>query len=376
MLRVLYVIDTLEVGGSERSILDIASTCQGITPFVCRLYPGNTLEPEFTKRNIPVHAFDIPAKYGWPTAVRRLRRLIRRLKPDVVHTTLFRSDVAGRIAARLEGVPVVSSFVNENYGDNHRQHLSRVGLLKNRGVQAIDFATSRLVDRFAANSATMRTAHVDALRLPAERIDVIYRGRRPDKFDVAPEDAQRIVDELNLANKRVITMVARLLRRKAQADLIEAVRGLVVDHPEVVLLIVGDGPDRPHVEAAARGADWVRLLGARRDVPAVLAASHVFVSTSEYEGHPGAVVEAMLAGKAVVLSDIDVHTETIDDGRTGRIFRLHDITALRAVLRALIEDPARASALGVAAREEARRRFDIERIAEEHVALYHRVARR
>ena len=103
MLRVLYVIDTLEVGGSERSILDIASTCADITPFVCRLYPGDTLQPEFSKRGIPVHAFDIRAKYGWPTAIRRLRRLIRELSPDVVHTTLFRSDVAGRIAARAEG---------------------------------------------------------------------------------------------------------------------------------------------------------------------------------------------------------------------------------------------------------------------------------
>ena len=53
MLRVLYVIDTLEVGGSERSILDIASTCADITPFVCRLYPGDTLQPEISKRGIP-----------------------------------------------------------------------------------------------------------------------------------------------------------------------------------------------------------------------------------------------------------------------------------------------------------------------------------
>lgn len=376
MLRVLYVIDTLEVGGSERSILDIASTCPGITPFVCRLYPGDTLEPEFTKRGVPVHAFDIPDKYGWPKAIARLRRLIRRLKPDVVHTTLFRSDVAGRIAARLEGVPVVSSFVNENYGDNHRRHLSRVGLWKNRGVQAIDFATARLVDAFAANSGAMKAAHVDALRLPAERIEIIYRGRRPDKFEVSTEARAALANELGLADRRVITMVARLLRRKAQGDLIEAVRGLAAEHPDVILLIVGDGPDRPHVEARARDLPYVRMLGARHDVPAILAASHIFVSTSEYEGHPGAVVEAMLAGKAVVLSDIDVHTETVDDGRTGRVFRLHDIAGLGAVLRELLDDPARARALGVAAREEARRRFDIARIAEQHLELYRRVARR
>ncbi len=374
MLRVLYVIDTLGIGGSERSILDIASTCPGITPFVCRLYPGNTIEPEFTKRDVPVHAFDIPDKYGWPTAIRRLRRLIRRIRPDVVHTTLFRSDVAGRIAARLEGVPVVSSFVNENYGDNHRRHLSRVGLLKNRGVQALDFATARLVDAFAANSGAMKAAHVEALRLPAERIEIIYRGRHPERFDVEPSAARRIVTDLGLGDRRVITMVARLLRRKSQGDLIEAVRGL--DRDDVTLLIVGDGPDRPHVEGLAAGAPNVKLLGPRQDVPAILAASHVFVSTSEYEGHPGAVVEAMLAGKAVVLSDIDVHTETVDDGRTGRIFRLHDVAGLRAVLQELLDDPARARALGVAAREEARRRFDIARIAQQHLELYQRVTAR
>lgn len=376
MLRVLYVIDTLEVGGSERSILDIASTCADITPFVCRLYPGDTLQPEFSKRGIPVHAFDIRAKYGWPTAIRRLRRLIRELSPDVVHTTLFRSDVAGRIAARAEGVPVVSSFVNDNYGDNHRRHLTRTGLWKNRGVQAIDALTARLVDGFAANSGAMRDAHVDKLGLPSSRIRIIYRGRRPDRFDsVETAEIDALERSLQIAGHRVVTMVARLLRRKAQGDLVEAIGGLADRYPDLVLLLVGDGPDRPHLEALAKHRPFVRLLGTRRDIPTILARSDIFVSTSEYEGHPGAVVEALLAGRPVVLSDIPVHAETIDDGRTGRLFPLHDVPALQRVLVDLLDDPARARMMGEAAKAMARERFDIRQIAAEHVALYRSVAK-
>jgi glycosyltransferase involved in cell wall biosynthesis len=119
--------------------------------------------------------------------------------------------------------------------------------------------------------------------------------------------------------------------------------------------------------------DRVLLLGRRADVSRLLAASRLFLFPSRSEGLPGSVIEAMLAGRAIVASDIDVHREMIEDGRTGFLVRPGDHETLARVTLRLLGDPSLCEEVGRAARQEAEERFEIARIVEQYEAYYDRM---
>ena len=140
------------------------------------------------------------------------------------------------------------------------------------------------------------------------------------------------------------------------------------------LLLVGDGPLRPEVErlVAELGlGERVRLVGNRSDVPVLLAEAACVVLASDYEGCPLTVLEAMAAGVPVVATRVGGVPELIDDGRTGLLVEPGDESALAAAIGRALADR---DGLGVAAREEARRRFSRERMAAEIAQLYEEVA--
>ena len=114
------------------------------------------------------------------TWVRQATKMIRLRRPDLVHTTLFDADLVGRTAARLAGVPVVSSLVSTSYGSEHRTEAGQRAM-KTRAAQLADITTSRLVRRFRAVSQAVKDAAVERLRL------------KPDLVEVIPEAATRLV---------------------------------------------------------------------------------------------------------------------------------------------------------------------------------------
>ncbi len=140
------------------------------------------------------------------------------------------------------------------------------------------------------------------------------------------------------------------------------------------LIVVGDGPDRPKVEAAIRDLDLrdrVILAGVRRDVPALLALTEISVlCTTPGEGMPLVIMEAMAAGRPVIATAVDGVPEEIDYGLTGLLVPPGDVAAWVWALRRLLADPMRAAAMGARGRDVARERFRLERMVDETAALY------
>ncbi len=140
----------------------------------------------------------------------------------------------------------------------------------------------------------------------------------------------------------------------------------------LVLLFVGDGPLRRQVEQVSRGAEpVVRLLGTRSDVGRVLAASDFFVLSSQREGLPFSVLEAMAMGLAPIVSDVPGCVEAV--GETGIIVPRGDSDALAEAFRRLGTSPAEREGLGAQARERAARHFPVERMVEQTRQLYDEV---
>ena len=305
-LRVLYVINGLGTGGAERSLAELVAPLRhrGIEVSVaCLERRTDGVETE-VRESTQVELVGPGLAQGW----RGIRRAIATRSPDVVHTTLFDSDVLGRLAAIGTGVPVVTSIVNTSY-ERLEDRNPDVPAMKLRFVRAIDGFTARhLVRRFHALTRASAESATRALGIRPHLIDVIPRGRDTDRLGVNTEERKEAArSTLGLgADQFVMLSVGRREHQKGQEYAIEAVVEVSSRRPDAVLLVSGrDGSASVRLErkVAALGLDdRVRFLGHRADVPDLMVAADVLVFPSLYEGFGLPVLEAMASGTPVVTS--------------------------------------------------------------------------
>lgn len=368
-MRVLYVIDSLAPGGAETSLAAMAPHLRdhGVELHVLPLLD----RPGVQDRLVAGGATVLPALGATRRrAVRGIRRAIRELRPDLVHTTLFEADVAGRVAARLEHVPVVTTLAAE-LPSIQGSLLRRTRL---RAARALDRATSRWTRRFHAVSVAAAASAIAGLGLDPASVDVAHRGRDPAALgEPSPARRGQVRRDLGLPDDVPVVLAAGRQEDDKGFDLLlrawPAVRAQV---PGATLLVAGRrGAASPVLEQLAGELHGVVLLGQRGDVPDLLVAADVLVAPSRREGLPGTVVEAMLLGTPVVVSDIAPMLEVLGPDRPGTVVELSPDAIARGLVAALT-DRATAANATEAARGRALRRFTIEPAVEGLVAIYRR----
>jgi glycosyltransferase involved in cell wall biosynthesis len=373
--RVLYIIDSLTRSGAEQSLVSMAPHLlrRGIDLEVAYLVERPGLLNELRATGVETHA--ITQARSRPARVRALRSLIGARRPDLVHTTLFESDVAGRVAARLAGVPSVSSLVNVAYGYEQRRDHS-LNPAKLRAALFADRLTAKLPVLFHAITEHVATRMAAKLRVPRDHIEVIPRGRDRDSLGFASSERRNAVRaSVGLPSNGVVLLAAaRHEYQKGLDVLIEAMPLILAETPDAVLLIAGRTGKQTQIlneRITALGLDRaVRLLGVRDDVPDLVVASDVFVLPSRWEGFGGVLVEAMALNTPVVAADLpplrEVAAETVEYCEPEDA----DLLA-RSVISVLDDhDGARARAASAAQRYEAK--FTISRVAEAMSAFYSR----
>ena len=379
-LKLLYVINGLGPGGAERSLSELL-------PF----YMANAIRPvivclrrrergvESAVRRLGCEIRFLP-RGGLIARVRALRRMLEREKVHLIHTTLFEADIAGRLAAIGTRVPVLSSLVNTSYDPVRLRdpNVRRAGLW---AARTLDGWTARhLTSHFHAITEAVKTSAVQTLRIPADRVTVVERGRAFERLGSPGPERRRVARRrLGIADDdEVIVNVARQEYQKGQKYLLEAAGILVRTRPRLVVLIAGREGHSSHelVELydQLQLGERTRFLVHRDDVPEILAAADIFAFPSVYEGLGGAVIEAMALGLPIVGSDIPALREVVEDGRNGFLVKPESATALAAALTRILDDPALASAFGGRSLEIFRERFTIARSAERMMDLYDRIA--
>jgi glycosyltransferase involved in cell wall biosynthesis len=308
---------------------------------------------------------------------RSLRRLIRHLRPDLVHTTLAEADVVGRVAARLERVPCVSSLVNAQYGPEHFQDPNVSGW-KLRGWQLADALTARTVCRFHAVSDDVARVMARRLAIPRSEIDVVPRGRDSARFGL-PTPARRssVRERLGLDGDEVLLAVGRQEYQKGYDVLLDAVAKLQPARPSLRLLIAGRPGNATttierRIQAMGGLHETVRLLGHRTDVPELLSGADVFVLSSRREGSPGALIEAMATGVPSVASDLDSVRELAGNPPTIRLVPTNDPCALSGEIERLLSSPRSSAALGMRARERFLAHYTLDSMTSGMIAFYER----
>lgn len=282
-----------------------------------------------------------------------LIRLCRRERPAIVHANSSKAGILGRLAAWIARVPVRVFTVHGWAFAQYHGVASRTYLVLDRLVRP-------LTTSFICVSERTRAAGIEARTCVAERTTVI-----PNAVDVASTPAAA----LDGRPPRVISVG----RMKEPKDFVALVHALARIRSPYRAVFVGDGPDRPLVEAAIATAgvgDRIELLGERDDVAAQLAGSDTFVLSSRSEGMPMSVLEAMAAGLPVVASAVGGVPELVADGETGLLVPPDDCDALADALDRVLADASTRRAYGEAGRRRARAGFDVGGFRDAHLAVY------
>ena len=378
-MRVLYVINGLGAGGAERSLAEMLPRLadQGVDPLVLCLYHRQ----EGVEETVRASGLDVRflPETRLPSRAVTLRGIIRAERPDLIHTTLFESNAAGRLASIGVRVPLLTSLVNTPY-ERVRLKDPNISARALRSVRVVDGWTSRhLTAHFHAITNAVKVAAVRDLGVPAERVTVVERGRDPARLGVAsPERRRRSRQALDIDDDdTVIVTAGRQEYQKGQVFLIEAVKALLGHHPRTVLLVAGRAghatPDLLRAGADLESAGRLRFLGHRDDLPEVLAAGDVFAFPSLFEGLGGSVIEAMALGLPVVASDIPALREVLEEGRNAQLVASGSAEALASALQSLLDDPERMQRFGRRSRERFEERFTIGRSTSRMVHLYRRI---
>jgi glycosyltransferase involved in cell wall biosynthesis len=372
-MRVLQVIDSLASGGAETSLAEMAAPLVALgvdlhvaylvdrTDVADRLYlAGATLWP-------------LTSAGGRLGRVKAVRRLVMSIRPDVVHTTLFEADLAGRAGARLAGVPVVSSLVNEMYGQ--RQIDAGLNPIKLRLAHLLDWATSKLVISFHAISNDVAHSMGRRLRISADRITVIPRGRDLDRLGRWTEERRRAVrSAIGLSDETpVVLAVAREEPQKGLDTLLRAIALLARDGVEVRLLIAGRrGAASDELDQLTAELDihpFVSRLGRRDDIADLMVGADALAFPSRWEGMGGTLIEALALECPIVCSDLPVLRETVRRPEFATFVPVDDAPQLAAAL-SLALSHRRDREVGAAARLVAEHNYAVANVARSMISLY------
>lgn len=380
-VRVVFVINSLGAGGTERSTAVLLPRLRALgleTVVVCLAH-----RDEGDEQTVIAQGFDVRVLEGrsWSARIRELRVILRAVEPAMVHTAIFDADIVGRLAAAGTGIPVMSSLVNTPY-DRSRRDDPNVVAWKLRVLRELDSVTGRaLVSRFHAVTEGVALDGAAMLRVPRARITVVERGRDPGALgrrDAARRARVRQALDLR-GGDELILAVGRQEFQKGHVHLVEAFAGMARDRPRAVLAIAGrSGNASAALDRAIAGLDdpgRVRVLGHRDDIADLLVAADVFAMPSLYEGTAGAAIEALALEVPVVASDLGGTRGVLIDGVNAVLVPAARPQALGRALVQVLDDPDAASERVARGRALFEDRFTLERSAARMFALYHEVAR-
>ena len=360
----MHIVYELGYGGMELGVVKLANALDRlrIQSSICSCRPASSVKARLAS-DVPLFEFQRRAGND-PWLVARIAGLMRRERPDIVHTHAWGTLCEGLVAARLARVPAVV----------HGEH----GTLNTtpRNVVVQKWAWGR-VDQVLTVSSKLSERMSREIGFPLNRIRTIRNGVDLSRFH--PRSKFEACRRLDLDTERVVIgTVGRLVPVKNQALLLDATAILVRRGLPVVTVLVGNGPLRHELESQAERlgiVPCVRFLGERADVEHVMAAFDVFALTSVSEGLSNTIQEAMATGLPVVATRVGGADELIDDGTTGLLIPSGDVEALASALASLITSGDRRTAIGLAGLARARAEFSLDRMLREYEEVYLRFGR-
>ena len=368
--RVMLMTDEMEVGGSQRQIVQLALglKARGVTCAVLYFINPSFLVEQLQAAGIETIRVNKTARVD-PGFVRRLRQAIRAWAPDVVHCYSFTAELWGAIACRLLPArerPVLISSVRGTYEWYGRNQWRMKRWVSSQSASII--SNSREGAEYAARQ----------MHWPMHHFHVVHNGVSVTEPDAARVDLLR-QHYLQNTFDTLVLFVGRLVEHKNLPRLLQAFAQVVKQRPRTRLLLAGSGPlhDALAAQIGQLGLqDHALLLGEQSEVPALMEAADLVVLPSLREGLSNVVLEAMALGRAVLSTPVGGIPQAIDNGRHGVLVEPTDTDALARALLTLIDDPALRERLGRAAQHKVLEQYSPPAMVSAMLKEYSRVSQR
>ena len=368
MYTVFHILADGRPGGGARHVLSLV---QGLDRgrYRCRVAcagNGPDLLSALRSEGVPTVIVEMIDWRRWVQAVVQLRRAIRAARPDLIHLHGTRSALYGGLSLLFRHCGCVVYTV---HGFSFNRH--PVGAWRERMLVGVE----RLLCRTAADRVVYlsEVEKEEGLRRGISdpwRSMVIHPGVHIHRADAR---SMRIREELLGDGRVLVGMVGRLVAQKGVKYFVEAAAHVYAELPDARFVVVGDGEARPECEALASAlgvSDVIRFTGFRTDVPAILLGLDVVAIPSIGEGLPYVVLEAMVAGKAVVASGVDGLKEVVKNGYTGYLIPPKDSERLAEGILKVLRDPAQRVRMGQHGRSMVEAEYSLERMIHRTEALY------
>ncbi|MBC6445396.1 MAG: glycosyltransferase [Alphaproteobacteria bacterium GM202ARS2] len=358
--KVLIVTDEMEVGGSQRQIANLLTAIDQtrIEPVLLYFREHSFLVDQIKAKGVRVHYLPKSGKIDWGFFW-ALVRFLRQERFDVIHAYSITAELWVALARRLAGTrSKLISSIRGQYDEYSPLQWRIKQWVTRQSAEVI--SNSKMAAQFAYRQMAM----------PDDDCTIIYNGvQMPDPSLPLPAD---------LATKRsgddwLLAFVGRLSAEKNVPCLLRAAKRLQETGQErITIWLIGDGPERPKLEAMAAdfGLENLHFLGARNDVDAILRHADGSVLCSLWEGLSNALLEAMAAGKPVIASDVGGSPEIVHNERNGLLFPSNDDQALADAIRRLAADPELSQRLGRQGKADIAERFSVHAMVDHHQISY------
>jgi glycosyltransferase involved in cell wall biosynthesis len=383
-LSIVHVIARLNVGGAALHVLQLAheqSRRGHDVIVVAGTLAAGEESMEYVADELGIRLVRLPvlqrelSPRADSAAILALRRLIRRRRPDVLHTHTAKAGATGRLAALASGRARPRARVHTYHGHVLSGYFSRRWEHVFRWIERLLAYTSGLL---IAVSDEVRDELVGFGVAPARRFVVVPYGFDPPPWSESDDEARHSIRaEIGAGDETfVVGWVGRLTSIKRPLDLVRTLRALVDLQIDALLVLVGDGEDRAEVEALAAElelGDRCRFVGFQKSIRHWYAAFDALLLTSANEGTPVVAIEALGAGRPVVATRAGGTGSVVLHGESGYLEPIGDTAALAERLAALALDPELRARLGNRGAEDVRERFAIGRMADEVETVYRRL---
>ena len=370
---ILLVVNHLGVGGAEIQVVRLAVGLRrrGWRVGVVSMLPLGVLAGRLREGDVNLYDLNMSRGVPNPLGILRLRQIIRKQRPDIVHSHIVHANILARMTRLVTPMRVLVCTAHNML----------------EGGRAYDLSY-RYTDRLADLTTNVCQAAVDryvqAKAAPANRIRFVPNGLDISRYRKVPEDRTRIRGALNVQDQFVWLAAGRFHGQKDYPNMLRAFAaasagngpgaGGQVEASEAILVLAGDGPLEGEIQklAATLGiADRVRFLGLRSDIPQLMNAADGYVLSSAWEGMPLVLQEAGATGLPVVATRVGGNAEVVLDGVSGLLVSPGNQGELAAAMAKIMGlSQGERAAMGQAGRDYIVKRYDIENVLGEWERIY------
>jgi len=326
--KVCYVIGTLEIGGAERQLFHLVRLLDRsrFIPVVIALR-GGRMKEEFESTGAVLHIVGKKWKLDL-TFFMRLVSIIRKEKPDILHTWMFTSNTWGRLAGLCLRVPAM--VASERSMD----------LWKKPYHYFLDWILARHTDKIIFNSEKVADFYQRKLHLSKESVKVVYNGLDTAVYRNISDTGIRF--KLGIGDSKFVLAGGRLSPEKGLEYFLHAAAQVHQKFPDIRFVITGEGPEREKLMQIAGNlgiSNLVYFPGYVKDFAELVSSAEMVVLSSLWEGMPNIIIEAMAAGKPVIATSVGGCKEIVHEGENGFLVQPRDPDALAKKMMLLLQKP-------------------------------------